>query len=666
MKNESFGLASTRLLNALDVLSNDNLSVEDVSGLRRELQGSVYNIQKLDIIKGTLIYNSSVKGGILGGVGLENLAFINNEHGILKLLDDQGKKITLNADQLQKYSYAYVLKEKKVLFGEISPFFRQYSGRLWDIIAAAFLINLFALTFPLFSSFVYDKVMGNGIYETLWALAICLVFVLGIEFFMRLIRIQAAERFAVSTETDIDYGIFKKLLAANMNSLPGIGLLLEKYKQIISYRDFLSSSYLMALADVPFLVLFIIAIIIIAGPMAGLVVLFGGALALSSSLLLKPVLDYEATAKIGSERRFGLLNDLLSAREVIIGSAFQGDMQEKLRQSSIESAIASSKARYWRGIGMSLANSLSYLSYVSVIVAGVYLVEAHKLTSGGLLAVSMLSSRAMSGMSSVSSLVLRYKEFRAALQGLNSMLPDREDAHVIPHGKLSGHIHFENVTCKLRSDENPVLDKINFDIQAGEIVGIAGAPGSGKTTLMRLMAGVIPPDKGRILIDDIPVENLSSDDVSISLGYKPQELCLLEGRIEENVRAGRTSLNATERKDVLRLSGLEFAFRESGLNWQSEVGVRGGKLSGGQRQLVSLARAFACDPSLILLDEPTNGLDANLEAHLAQQILSLRGKATIIVSTHSHHILSICDRIIVVGQSKILADGPRERVLQKK
>lgn len=662
MKNERFGLASARLLEALGISPKDPLSIENLAGLRRELQTSIYIIEKLDIIKGAIIYNGSAKGGILCGSNAEPLAFINNEHGILKTIENN---LTLNVEQLKKYSHAYILKEKKGLFGEISPFFRHYSGRLWDIIAAAFLINLFALTFPLFSSFVYDKVMGNGIYETLWALAICLLFVLGIEFFMRLIRLQAAERFAVSTETDIDYGIFKKLLAADMNSLPGVGVLLEKYKQIISYRDFLSSSYLVALADVPFVFLFLLSILIIAGPMVALVIIFGGALSLTSSLLLKPVLEHEAVAKVGSERRFGLLNDLLSSREVIIGSAFQGDIQDKLRQSSVESAIASSNARYWRGIGMSLANSLSYLSYVSVLVAGVYMVEAHKLTTGGLLAVSMLSSRAMSGMSSVSSLILRYKEFKSALQGLNSMLPDKLEKNIIPHGKLSGALHFENVTCRLRSHDNPVLDKINLNIQAGEIVGIAGAPGSGKTTLLRLMAGVIPADKGRILIDDIPIENLSPDDVSLSLGYKPQELCLLEGRIEENVRAGRSPLDAGSRKDVLRLSGLEFSFRESGLNWQSEVGVRGGKLSGGQRQLVSLARAFAYNPSLILLDEPTNGLDAALETHLAEQIKSLKGKATVIVSTHSHHILSICDRIIVVGQTKILADGPRERILQK-
>ena len=197
----------------------------------------------------------------------------------------------------------------------------------------------------------------------------------------------------------------------------------------------------------------------------------------------------------------------------------------------------------------------------------------------------------------------------------------------------------------------------------GEIVGIAGAPGAGKTTLLRLIAGVLHPDAGHVLIDDVPVEHLSFADITRNIGFKPQDYCLFEGTIGHNVRAGRPPLTAEERQDILAISGLSRAFQESGLNWETEIGARGISLSGGQRQLVSLARAMLRHPALLLLDEPTNGLDAGLEVHLAKQIQQSRGKRTIIVSTHSRNILSICDRIIVVGQSHILADGPRETIL---
>lgn len=675
MIKDQWSQSVIRLMREFGIISSvsendDHITLTSIDDLRRYLRGSDFQLDKIDIIKGTFSYGSRVRGGLLCTISHDFIPFKVMQDGKIMRLDTPESMIfgqETRIDDLSQYTHAWVLNEKKVLFDGLSPFFRQYSGRLWDLVAAAFLINLFALAFPLFSSFVYDKILGNGIYETLWALSGCLLIILAIEYFVRLIRLKTAERFAISTETDIDFGIFKKLLEVKSNKIPSVATLLEKYKQILSYRDFLSSSYLLSLADIPFLILFLFAITMTAGPMVLIVLVFGTLVLLTSIVMLTPVLDHENLAKVASEKRFVLMSDLATSREVIIGSAFQKDLQDKLKRASVDAALSSSQARYWRGMSGTMANSLSYLSYVGILIMGVYMIEDHRLTSGGLLAVSMMSSRAMSSLSSVANLFLRYKEFKVALKSLEVMLPDSLiEKTYAARGRLSGEVHLENVTCSVRDGQSPVLDAININIGAGEIVGVAGAPGAGKTTLLRLIVGALSADKGRVLIDNIPVDRLSPEDVSSNFGYKPQDLCLLEGSIEENVRAGRAPLDADSSKAVLIASGLEFAFRESGLNWQSEVGTRGAKLSGGQRQLVSLARAMAYHPSLLILDEPTNGLDANLESHLAQQIGALRGKVTVIISTHSHKILSACDRIIVVGQSKILADGPRERIMLSK
>ncbi len=672
MIQDNWSQSVMRLIEAFGIPyeANTDIKLASIDTFRRLLRGSNYRLEKIDVIKGTFSYGHRVRGGIFCSKNSPCVPFkLTSDAKLIPLRkpEEGHPSEPERMDDLSPFTHAWVLVEKNILFDGLSPFFRHYSGRLWDMVAAAFLINLFALAFPLFSSFVYDKILGNGIYETLWALAGCLFIILAIEYFVRLVRLKTAERFAVSTETDIDFGLFRKLLRAKSNQIPSVATVLEKYKQILSYRDFLSSSYLLSLADIPFLALFLIAITVTAGPMVLVVLIFGIVLLLVSTFMLRPVLEHENDAKIASETRFSLLSDVILSREAIIGKDFQRAFQDQLNRASVTAAVSSSKARYWRGVGASLANSLSYLSYVSVLVMGVYMIEDHSLTSGGLLAVSMMSSRAMSSLSSVANLVLRYKEFKIALKSLESLLPENEgEPSYAPRGALKGDIHFENVTCGLRTGQPPVLDSVSITIGAGEMVGIAGAPGAGKTTLLRLLVGVLSPDRGRVLIDNIPVDRLSPDDVSANIGYKPQELCLLDGTIEDNVRAGRAPLDADTSKTVLVASGLEFAFRESGLNWQSDVGTRGSKLSGGQRQLVSLARAMAYHPKILVLDEPTNGLDAHLEAHLAEQIAALKGRATILVSSHSHKILSECDRIIVVGQSRILADGPRDKIMLNK
>ncbi|MDE1902081.1 MAG: ATP-binding cassette domain-containing protein [Alphaproteobacteria bacterium] len=597
--------------------------------------------------------------------GLENgnwLAILGAEEPVI---------LTAAGDAAMPFAFAdrhdvvsvWVLTERIINMGSAVPFLRRYKGYFLDLFVAAIIVNTFALVLPLFSSFVYDKILGNGIFDTLWALIIGIMIVAGIEFCVRAVRIAVAERFAVGSEVEIDHATFHNLLNMPANRMPGIGGLLEKYKQILSFRDFLSSSYLLAVADVPFLVLFLTTIAIVAGPLVFIPLTCGILLLLASILTTAPVLAYDRQARAASEKRFGLMTDLLSSREAVIGSALRNRLGERWRQSSVTAVLAASKVRYWRGIGATVANSISYISFVFVLAGGVYMVEGHSLTSGGLLAASMLSSRTMGVFASFVTLTLRYREFRTALRELNQLVPMSATKITRSHGRLHGQVRFDKVTCRLRAGDTPVLADISLNINPGEIVGIAGAPGAGKTTLMRLVAGVLTPDEGRILIDNIPIDQLSADDISQNIGFKPQDLCLLDGTVEDNVRAGRPPMTAEARREVLLASGLARVFDEGAIHWETDVGVRGTQLSGGQRQLVAMARTLLGRPAVLLLDEPTNGLDAALELHLARQLAAMRGHATVLVSSHSRNILSACDRIIVVGQSRILADGPRDQVM---
>jgi ATP-binding cassette subfamily B protein/ATP-binding cassette subfamily C protein LapB len=488
--------------------------------------------------------------------------------------------------------------------------------------------------------------------------------IVAIEFSLRVIRIIIAERVARLSDAEIDHSVFRGLVETKANALPGIGTVLERYKQITSYRDFLSSSYMLALADLPFLLLFMLAIIIVSGPLVLVGIVCGALVVIANLIFVFPAFEYEKKSRRASEKRLSLLTDILSARDAILGAFAKDSLARKWRTASSAATHSSSMARLWFGLGQSMTSSLSFLSYIGVLVGGAYMVEDGSLTSGGLLATSMLTARMFANFSSVSTLFVRYHEFKNAVSELNKILPAGIKAHAKnDNGELVGAVRIDRVSCNIGHGGHSVLKDVSLHIGHGEIVGIAGALGSGKTTLLRLICGLIQPDSGQVLISDTPIDKLTPADISRTIGYKPQDICLLDGSIEENIRAGRGQLSTEMRKYLLEATGLVRDFQENGLNWTTEIGQRGTHLSGGQKQLVALARAIYSQPPLILLDEPSNGLDAPLEEHVAKQLQKMKGKSTIIISTHSRQLLSICDRIIVVGKSKILADGPRDKVL---
>lgn len=557
-----------------------------------------------------------------------------------------------------------VLEESVESLRTVLPFLVRHRGRLADILLASLAVNLLALLFPLFSSFVYDKVLGNGVTETLWALAIGLVLAIGLDNALRALRALLIERFAVSSEADIDDSVFQSLLAGNLARLPSVGLVLDKYKQILSGRDFLSSAYLLSALDVPFLALFLVVMAVVAGPLVLVPLVIGGLVIGGHLLFAIPVREYERLSRQQGERRFALLADTLTAREAILGGRARDEMTRRWRQASVRAGEASGRARYWHAVAQALSYSGANLAYVTVIVAGAHMVEARALSSGGLLAATMLGGRAMAALTSVVLLLTRYREFRQSLRELDALLPPAPVRAEAPaRGVPAPSLRLVGVTCRLRDGAPPALDGLSLAAEAGEIIGLAGHPGAGKTTLLRVAAGLLAPDLGVATLNGVPIGEWSGRDVSAAIGYKPQEASLFEGSVEDNVLLGRADCPPAQVAAALTMSGLAAAVDRGELTLSTAVGPRGANLSGGQRQMVALARALLGAPPLLLLDEPSTGLDAPLEKALAEHLKALSQGRLIVVSSHSRTLLSACTRIVVIDGGRVITDGSREKVM---
>ena len=542
-------------------------------------------------------------------------------------------------------------------------FIRRHGKLLAPVMLGGIITNVLALALPLFGSFVYDKVLGNGVTDTLWAVSVGVGLAIAMDYLARALRIQLIERVAVTTEGDIDNALFSNLLRKS-GGIPPVGLVLDKYKQLLSSRDFVSSTYLMAATDLPFVFLFLAAIAVVAGPLV-LVPIVMGCLAIAMNLAFSvPARQYEALARHAGEQRISLLADTLMGREVVVTTGLRGELARRWRRVGDAAAAAGGRARFWNTMANSVNVTASSLAYAAILVGGAYLVDARLLTSGGIMAASMLTSRSMATLASVTLVVTRFREFRRALRELDQILP----AAAMPETEVSasdpsGHIQLVGLRWRPAADARPVLDGLDLKIKPGEIVGLAGLPGAGKTTLMRLIAGVEKPSEGQVLLDMVPVQRWDPRQLARAIGYKTQDALLFEGTLASNVQAGNTMVTTEQMTEALARSGLKLAMDRGELTLATQVGPRGSRLSGGQRQMVALARALLGEPPILLLDEPSTGFDALLERSLAEYIASLAGRRTVLVSSHSRTLLSVCSRIIVLNQGRIGADGPRDKVL---
>ena len=352
---------------------------------------------------------------------------------------------------------------------------RAYGKRLVEIVVAGFLINLFGLLLPIYSRLVYDKVIGNHIPDTLWALTLGMLLFLTLEFILRVIRTFYIEQLAGKFDIDFDQAVVRKLLA-NRVSWP-VGVVLAKYRDITSARDLLSSNYMLVIIDFPFLLLYLLAIGLIGGPIVW-VVLVGGVLLVGAQLLCKiPANDYANTAMSVGATKTDKLAGLVFGIETLKTSSLQKRVLELFARDAEVSGVTQSKSRFWASVGYTISSSGYTLMTVATLVVGVYMVEANALTVGALIASSMLVGRAASMLSSVAMVLGRLDAFRQARTSFEELFvesPDAPATNEVDRQQIDGKIQVANLSFSIKPNEPAMLKQISFVINQGEKVGIVG------------------------------------------------------------------------------------------------------------------------------------------------------------------------------------------------
>ncbi len=545
----------------------------------------------------------------------------------------------------------------------------QYAWPLYsEILIASLLLNVFALITPLFVMNVYDRVVPNQAFETLWVLAIGVSIVAIFDFGMKGLRGYFLDVTGKQVDTMLSASIFEKVLGLRAASRPAsVGGLANTLHEFDAFRDFITSATITTLIDLPFVVLFL-AIMLWLGGWIVVVPLLAIPLMVGVALFLQHPLEQQMrkSLRVGSQKQ-AVLIETLAGIETIKSVGAEGPTQRKWEQLIGESGRLAISTKLLSTTIVNLTMLIQQLAYIVVVIAGVYLISDRQLTVGGLIACTILTTRILAPFSQIAGLITRYFQTLQALRGIDRIMTQPVER---PPGKsfvhrpaLRGDVEFRNLSFSYPGQDIPALIDLSFKISQGERVGIIGRIGSGKTTIEKLLLGLYQPTEGSIWIDGVDLQQIDPADLRRNIGHVPQDVTLFFGSVKDNIVLGAPYVDDVAMLRAAEISGAsEFILRHP-KGFDMPIGERGEGLSGGQRQSIAIARAMLLDPPLLILDEPSNALDNRSEEGFKSRLSAHLRDQTLILVTHRASLLTLVNRLIVMDNGRVIADGPKEQVL---
>jgi ATP-binding cassette subfamily C protein LapB len=538
-----------------------------------------------------------------------------------------------------------------------------------DVLAAALLINVIALAMPLFSMNVYDRVVPNRAMETLWVLALGVLLMLGVDMMLRSLRGYFIDLASARIDMELSAKIMERVLGVRMESRPGaVGAFSSNLRSFESVRDFITSASVTAFIDLPFAFLFILVIGLIAWQLVLPVLLAIVFVVIYAYILQHKMHELSETTYRAGALRNATLIESLTALETIKTQGAESVMQSKWEKSVAFVSRVNNKMRFLSAAATNGAMEIQQVINIVVVVAGVYLIGDGRLTMGGLIACTMLTSRAVAPLGQMVGLLMQYHNAKVSLTSLEAVMSNPverpDDASFVHRPDLKGNIEFRDVEFSYPNSSMTALKGFSCKISVGEKIVVIGRIGSGKTTLQKLLLGLYLPTGGAVLVDGVDIRQLDPADLRRNIGYVAQDVTLFYGSLRDNISIGAPYADDAAIVAAAEAAGLtEFVNRHPD-GFDMMIGERGESLSGGQRQGVAIARAFLMDPPILLLDEPTSAMDFSSEQQFKERLKVAAAHKTVIIVTHRNSLLDLATRVIVVDDGKIVADGPRDQVIQ--
>lgn len=538
-----------------------------------------------------------------------------------------------------------------------------------QVLLASIMINFFVLVSPLFVMNVYDRVVPNNAIETLWVLAIGAITVFVFDFAFRMLRAYFVDGVGRKVDVLVSSRLFEQVMGIRLRARPAsAGAFANNVREFETLREFFTSASLMALVDLPFSVLFLVVIWLLAGPLVYIPLLAIVPVVVVGLILQLPLTRLIRSNFAVSAQKHGVLVEAIDGLETLKSISGEGVAQRKWEEAVGVVAATGQKAQLLSAVGVNFTLFMQQLVMIVMVIGGVYRIADNLLTLGGLVACTILSGRALMPLAQVAGLLTRYQHSRIAYRSLSQLMALPVER---PVGKaflrrvaLEGNLELAKVAFSYPGASLPALDGTSFKVAAGERVAILGRVGSGKSTVAKLIMALYQPDSGSMLIDGVDVNQIDPAELRRHIGYVPQDVKLFYGTVRENIVMGSGHTDDEAILRAARLAGVDKIVSRHPAGFDLPVGEQGRGLSGGQRQAVAIARALLFEPKLLVMDEPTSAMDFATEQAFVNALLGILPGKTLVLVTHKPTLLALVDRIIVLDLGRVVADGPKEKVLQ--
>lgn len=579
-----------------------------------------------------------------------------------------------SGDYIQVSPSVEALENKHV--GQIRDghwFWKHITGQKWlslEVFVATLIANCLAVAVSLFALQVYDRVIPNASTQTLWVLGTGALVAIVFEMILKIVRGRLIDDMGRQVETRLSAELVTKLQNMRMNDRAlgpaALGAMMREFSAI---REFFTATAMGSIADIPFVIIFLVLIYSIAGPVV-LVPMAAVALIVVTSLLTRRALTRISKDMQGANAaQARLLNEITYGAEAIKLSRAENKFQAAWEDLSL---LISSKTQDQRATAARLSfmsQAIQQMAYVTAVIAGVYMVFAGAFSIGAIIAISILSTRAIAPVTQLSGALARWQQVRVALEGLSQIAGSvQERDHNRKYSRrenLSGRIDIRDLLFRYAEDQDIALKIEKLGIQPGEKIAILGRNGSGKSTLLKILSGLYDFEQGEVRIDGLDIRQIDPVDLRRNMGVLTQDVTLFSGTLLDNLKLGPRPIHEGELEAALKFSGLWKMVERHPLGLDMPVADGGMGLSVGQRQSLGLARMYLADPQIVLLDEPTAAMDQTLEAEVIERLREWLELKTCILTTHRTEIISICDRIAVMQDGKIALVGPSDEILKK-